>query len=208
MIMKTWLAARSGEVTVPEISRRLRRKTFQTQAQNNWYIEEMCIFRDHDNRNNSIKRSGILFSWTERRGGVMKTKINWECCNATAAAATIKTIGQCVPFEQDWYCSQQIAILAGKWQKRWKKEGKKSFPVSILGHPSTFTLNWDGCRQGDGTVTDIAGWFLHFHKRVHILKSHPREEVRQLKVTDLKSEEPQDAYGVLQQPLKYHLSAI
>lgn len=46
--------------------------------------------------------------------GRVKGKINWECCNTTAAADTIETIGQCVPFQQECYCSQQIATLAGK----------------------------------------------------------------------------------------------
>lgn len=48
----------------------------------------------------------------------------------------------------------------------------KSFPVSILGHPSTLTEM-------------EAGREMHAHKRVHILKSHPHDEVWQLKVTRL-----------------------
>lgn len=76
--------------------------------------------------------------------------------------------------------------MAEKIQKKGKQIGSVAenvFSVPILGHPSTFTFNLDGGRQGDGTVTDITGRGLHFHKRVQILNSHPHNQVWQLKVT-------------------------
>lgn len=46
----------------------------------------MPVSRDHDNRNNSIKRSGILFSRTDRGG--YRGNINWERCSVTVVVDT------------------------------------------------------------------------------------------------------------------------
>lgn len=65
---------------------------------------------DHDNRNNSIKRSGILFSRTDRGG--CRGNINWERRGDIAVVDTTKT-GQCSLFEQGKFYSQLFAPLLG-----------------------------------------------------------------------------------------------
>lgn len=48
-----------------------------------------AVSRDHDNRNNSIKRSGILFSPGQTLGDA-GGNINWESCRVMMAADATK----------------------------------------------------------------------------------------------------------------------
>lgn len=180
-----------GSYRAWNICRRWSWEPLQTQAQNNSSTLRWCLCAGTMTTETTVSKGQEFFSGGQTEGG-MKGKINWECCDATAAADTIETIGQCVPFWTKMLLSLTDSNTGWKMAEQMKKKGggegalqTKSTPVLILGHPSTFTFNWAGGRRGDGTVTDIPGWSLHFHKRVHILKSHRHDELWQLKATQL-----------------------
>lgn len=57
------------------------------------HISVIPVSRDHDNRNNSIKRSGILFSRTDRGG--YRGNINWERRGVIVVVDTTKMDNVC-----------------------------------------------------------------------------------------------------------------
>lgn len=90
----------------------------------------MSICRDHDNRNNSIKRSGILFSWMDRGGGWRGKLIGSAAMPRlllTQSRWTISAVGT----------RMFIANQTQQWlqiTEKMEKKGKKSWECPFLSH--------------------------------------------------------------------------
>lgn len=108
--MNSWFPSLPGNLIVWSVIRGTeKRNSGHAAPKDSKHISIIPVSRDHDNRNNSIKRSGILFSRTDRGG--YRGNINWERCGVIVAVDTTKIDIMC-------HLNRERFNTGGTWRLR------------------------------------------------------------------------------------------